>query len=175
MEAPHVDVPAALLESFRNAGAVVRRNNFSDDVIQWSIDGIVYDSEAWKAYERWARKQSVATGPIIMCHEVGYKVVENPDNEWKVIDEVRSITKHFSELAIESFEDSVAEQIPGPALDFSALERVKSPMLAIVMAEVIQSPPPAYCAINSLASGSFICAIVHMWARLDVTIEIYRK
>jgi hypothetical protein len=60
--------------------------------------------------------------------------LDDPDNEWKVIDEVRSITNHFSKLAVESVGESLAEQIPGPAHDFSVLEAVKSPKLAIAMA-----------------------------------------
>jgi hypothetical protein len=45
-----------------------------------------------------------------MCIEVGYKLLDDPDNEWKVIDEVRSITNHFSKLAVESVRESLAEQ-----------------------------------------------------------------
>jgi hypothetical protein len=49
-EAPNVDIPSTLAESLRSAGANVRKIVFSDDLVQWNIDGIIYGSDAWKVY-----------------------------------------------------------------------------------------------------------------------------
>ena len=166
------EVPGALLATCRDAGAKVRSEPYPHNMNKWFIDGIVHGSDAWKAYMRWALSQSVSKGPTIVCHET-YKPGEDADDYWKVVDEVRSILKHFSALTIEAFEEGPS--IPGPTQDISALESVKHPKLAMAMFEIIQSPPPTYVAINALDSGSFICAIVHMWGHCSATIEIFRK
>ena len=168
---------SGLLAAFREAGAEVSCLSYPElnDLKKWMINRVVYGDDAWKAYKRWALTQSVGKsgkGPSIVCPE-SCKPGGVSDNHWQVLDEVRSILKHFSALTIEALEEG--HTISGPTADFSALESVKHPKLAIAMAEIIQSPPPTYVAINALDSGSFICAIVHMWGHSTVTFEIYRK
>ena len=62
------------------------------------------------------------------------KPVHSDRDQWKILEQVWSILKHFSAIAEEAFEAGATENISGPVPYFLAFETVQHQKLAIAMA-----------------------------------------